>query len=156
MSKISYETKVEAIRRIEKGEASINSTAHKLGVDNKTVREWIMKYESQGIESLKKRYSKEEKIKAVEEYLSGKGSQIKICKEHKINSTRQLKDWIEWYNGNKDIKERSSNKGEIYMTKGRKTTQEERVEIVAFCIEHGKDYGLTVETHQERRINRSS
>ena len=30
--------------------------------------------------------------------------------------------------------------------KGRKTTQEERAEIVAFCIEHNKDYGLTVET----------
>ena len=33
------------------------------------------------------------------------------------------------------------------MTKGRKTTQEERAEIVAFCIEHNKDYGLTVETY---------
>ena len=33
------------------------------------------------------------------------------------------------------------------MTKGRKTTQEERVEIVAFCIEHNKDYGLMVETY---------
>ena len=34
------------------------------------------------------------------------------------------------------------------MTKGRKTTQEERSQIVAFCIEHGKDYALTVETSQ--------
>ena len=34
------------------------------------------------------------------------------------------------------------------MTKGRKTTQEERAQIVAFCIEHGKDYGLTAETYQ--------
>jgi len=34
------------------------------------------------------------------------------------------------------------------MTKGRKTTQEERVQIVAFCIEHGKDYGLTVQTYK--------
>ena len=34
------------------------------------------------------------------------------------------------------------------MTKGRKTTQEERAEIVAFCIEHGKDYGLTIEQYQ--------
>lgn len=31
------------------------------------------------------------------------------------------------------------------MTKGRKTTQQERVQIVAFCLEHGKDYLLTVE-----------
>ena len=34
------------------------------------------------------------------------------------------------------------------MTKGRKTTQEERAQIVAFCIEHSKDYALTVETYQ--------
>ena len=34
------------------------------------------------------------------------------------------------------------------MTKGRKTAQEERAQIVAFCIEHGKDYGLTVETYK--------
>ena len=53
-----------------------------------------------------------------------------------------------WYNGHKEFKERSHAEGEIYMTKGRKTTQEERVEIVAFCIEHGKDYGLTVETYK--------
>ena len=33
------------------------------------------------------------------------------------------------------------------MNKGRKTTQEERIEIVAFCIENGKDYGLTMEKY---------
>lgn len=33
------------------------------------------------------------------------------------------------------------------MTKGRKTTQQERAEIVAFCLEHGKDYLLTVEQY---------
>lgn len=58
-----------------------------------------------------------------------------------------LRDWILWYNGHKEIKGCSSTKGEIYMTKGRKTTQKERVEIVAFCIEYNKDYGLTVETY---------
>ena len=33
------------------------------------------------------------------------------------------------------------------MKKGRKTTQEERTEIVAFCIENGKDYGLAIEKY---------
>ncbi|SEL38909.1 helix-turn-helix domain-containing protein [Ruminococcus albus] len=33
------------------------------------------------------------------------------------------------------------------MNKGRKTTLEERIEIVAFCIEHCKDHGLTVEKY---------
>ncbi len=33
------------------------------------------------------------------------------------------------------------------MNKGRKTTLEERTEIVAFCIANGKDYGLTAEKY---------
>jgi transposase-like protein len=33
------------------------------------------------------------------------------------------------------------------MTKGRKTTHQERTEIVAFCIEHGKNYPLTIEKY---------
>ncbi len=95
-----------------------------------------------------KKYSKELKMQAVQDYLSGEGSLREICKKYNILNNRQLRDWIKWYNGHKEFKERSSAKGEIYMTKGRKTTQEERVEIVAFCIEHGKDYGLTVETYK--------
>lgn len=94
-----------------------------------------------------KKYSKELKMQAVQDYLAGKGSLRKICKKYEIMDDHTLRDWIMWYNGHKEFKEPSSAKGEIYMTKGRKTTQEERAEIVAFCIEHGKDYGLTVETY---------
>ena len=95
-----------------------------------------------------KKYSKELKMQAVQDYLSGKGSQREICKKYEIMHHSILQAWIKWYNGHKEFKESSSAKGEIYMTKGRKTTQEERAAIVAFCIEHGKDYGLTVETYE--------
>ena len=87
-----------------------------------------------------KKYSAELKLQAVKDYLSGQGSYESLIKKYGILSTRQLRNWVKWYNGHKEIKERSSAKGEIYMTKGRKTTQEERAEIVAFCIEHNKDY----------------
>ena len=92
------------------------------------------------------KYSVELKLQAVQEYLRGGGSYETLKEKYKLRSSTQLKNWVMWYNGHKEFKERSSAKGEIYMTKGRKTTQEERAEIVAFCIEHGKDYGLTVET----------
>lgn len=95
-----------------------------------------------------KKYSKELKLQAVQDYISGNGSLREICRRYEILSNKQLRNWIKVYNGHKDFKERSAAKGEIYMTKGRKTTQEERTEIVAFCIEHGKDYGLTVETYK--------
>lgn len=93
-------------------------------------------------------YSAELKQQAVQDYLAGKGSQRQICRKYHILSKTQLQDWISCYNGHKDFKERSGARGEIYMTKGRKTTQEERAQIVAFCIEHGRDYALTVETYQ--------
>lgn len=95
-----------------------------------------------------KKYSKEIKERAVQEYLSGKGSLSVICKKYGILDDRQLRNWIKCYNGHKEFKERSASTGEIYMTKGRKTTKEERTEIVAFCMAHGKDYGLTVQTYQ--------
>ena len=95
-----------------------------------------------------KKYSGELKLKAVQDYLKGGGSLRDICHKYKIKNEKSLREWILWYNGHREFKERSSAKGEIYMTKGRKTTQEERAEIVAFCIEHGKDYGLTVETYK--------
>ena len=94
-----------------------------------------------------KKYSPELRLNAVEYYLSGKGTMKQIREKYGILANKQLINWIKWYNGHREFKERSSAKGEIYMTKGRKTTQEERAEIVAFCIEHNKDYGLTVETY---------
>ena len=71
-----------------------------------------------------------------------------IRKKYKIRSRTQLREWVMWYNGHTERHKLSSAKGEIYMTKGRKTTQEERVKIVAYCIEHGKDYRLTAETYE--------
>ncbi|MEG2571396.1 MAG: transposase, partial [Clostridia bacterium] len=94
-----------------------------------------------------KKYSKELKIKAVEEFLAGNGSQRGICRKYEISSHAQLQEWIKVYNGHKELKESHGSGTEIYMTKGRKTTQQERAEIVAFCLEHGKDYLQTIEKY---------
>lgn len=94
-----------------------------------------------------KKYSIEFKIQAVEAYLRGEGSLLTVSKKFGIVHKETLREWIMWYNGHKENKRHNSAKGGIYMTKGRKTTQQERAEIVAFCIEHNKDYGLTVETY---------
>lgn len=94
-----------------------------------------------------KKYSKELKLQAIQEYQSGKGSLAEICRRNGISSDTRLREWIKWYNGHKEIRASRGAGREIYMTKGRKTTQAERVEIVAFCIEHGKDYPLTIQTY---------
>ena len=89
-----------------------------------------------------KHYSKEIKLQAVQDYLSGGGSYETLRKKYGLLSSTQLKNWVKWYNGHKERKESHGSGTEIYMTKGRKTTQQARAEIVAFCIEHGKDYPL--------------
>lgn len=94
-----------------------------------------------------KKYSKELKLEAVQAYLRGEGSLRQVCRQFEIRDKKQLRNWIMWYNSHKEFKERREAGTEIYMTKGRKTTQEERGEIVAFCIEHGKDYPLTIQTY---------
>ena len=94
-----------------------------------------------------KYYDRKLKLQAVQDYLGGGGSLRTICKKHGIKDKKQLRNWIKWYNGHKESKESHGSGTEIYMTKGRKTTQQERAEIVAFCIEHGKDYPLTIQTY---------
>ena len=92
-----------------------------------------------------KRYSAELKIAVVEAYLSGKGSMAELAKEYGLSDESRVRDWLKSYNGHRKFKRHSAARGALYMTKGKKTTQQERAEIVAFCLEHGRDYLLTVE-----------
>ena len=94
-----------------------------------------------------KKYSVELKLQAVQDYLNGGGSLREICKKYEIKDKRQLRNWIMWYNGHKEFKERRGAETEIYMAKGRKTTLEERIEIVEYCIECGKDYPRAIEKY---------
>ena len=93
------------------------------------------------------KYSVELKLQAVQDYLSGGGSYETLKEKYKLRSSTQLKNWVMWYNGHKEFKERRGAGTEDYMTKGRKTTLEERIEIVGYCIEHGKDYLATIEKY---------
>jgi len=52
--------------------------------------------------------------------------------------------WIKLYNGHKDLRSTGGKGSEIYMTKGRSTTLNERIEIVSYCIAQNKDYTKTM------------
>lgn len=71
---------------------------------------------------------------AVKDYLAGVGFQADLCKKYGIKSTSQLRSWILKYNSHEKLKT-SGTGGMPIMTKGRKTTYDERVEIVKYCIE---------------------
>lgn len=89
-------------------------------------------------------YSKEFKIKVVEEYIRGEGSSIDLGIKYDISSGL-LRSWVRMYNANKELKDYNP-KQEVYMAQARrKTTLEERKEIVDYCINHDYNYKNTAE-----------
>jgi transposase-like protein len=139
---ISYVKKIEAIEKYKRGEGSQGSIAREYGVHTSSLRQWIVNYEAMGPSGLaavhtNNRYNVELKTAAVEAYLRGEGSQVEICKRYSIRSKKQLQDWITYYNGHKELRATGGRGRDIYMTKGRLTTLDERIEIVSYCIANG-------------------
>lgn len=151
MSKIQPYIKIEYVIQYLEGNISQRSIAKQLGVSLTTVQQWISNYKSMGEDAFtmtgNKKYSSQLKLSAVLDYLSGIGSQQAICEKYGIRSKSKLKKWILKYNGHKELKS-SGTGGITIMTKGRKTTFEERVDIVSHCIAHEHNYTETSEKYQ--------
>lgn len=145
--KVPGRDRIATIERYLSGKASLLHLATELGVKESSVRQWLQTYQSLGPSGLMNTSknissSAELKVAAVEDYLAGRGSHMELCRKYGIKSTCQLRKWILKYNGHEELKS-SGTGGKPIMTKGRKTTFEERVEIVKHCIEHDRDYAKT-------------
>ena len=149
--KVSVEDKIYAVNLYLDGKESQCRIASMFDVSMASVQQWIRNYESMGTDAFtlkgNKKYSKELKQQAVSDYLAGRGSQNDICKKYGIRSKSKLQMWIKKYNGHEELKS-SGTGGNIIMTKGRKTTFEERVEIVQYCIAHDRNYAETAIKYQ--------
>ena len=145
-----FETKLLAIEAYERGEGSIKTISERFNINKSNFIRWLIIYHSQGIDGLlpshtNKGWNKDIKMLAVQDYLSGKGSMNDICQKYKISSDSILRQWIKVYNdSHKELKSTGSG-GRKPMTKARKTTFEERIEIVQFCIANSKNYGMTMD-----------
>lgn len=148
--KFSYEVKLYTVECYENGKGSFRSLADEIGAGESTVVDWWMIYKSQGAEGLKRRCSHKQwdkniKFAAVQDYLSGEYSLRKVCMKYEISDTGILRRWIKLYNDSHKNLKTTYPGGKRPMTKARKTTFEERIEIVQFCIANGKNYGLTMD-----------
>lgn len=150
-NKLTDEQRVRAVQEYLAGNGSYGQIARKYGIAYQSLTVMVRRATTEGIESIKsgrnRKYSAETRNNAVLDYISGKGSQAEICSKYKIKSTSVLRGWISWYNSGKDFKKHSRSERGFTMKKGRKTTIEERVEIVAYCIANGKDYGSAAEKY---------
>lgn len=153
----SAEEKYKIIEEYLQGRISQRELAERYGMGETVIRDWLRLYRTFGREGLFRqkhttKYNQELKHTAVKAYLAGQGSLRELCCRYGIRSDRQLRNWIRKYNGHQESSTilphpQQRQKGNVLMSKGRKTTFEERVALVSFCIEHGKDYIRTVKEY---------
>ena len=147
MSKSKYpaEWKVEIVKKYLSGEGSYISISESYGVSHTTLASWVSRYQEYGEDAFKsgygnRHYSKDFKQKCVQAVMSGEGSVDDIVVKYNISSRSVLNRWIMKYNANMELKDYEP-KREVYMAEARrKTTLEERKEIVDYCISHNNDY----------------
>lgn len=149
---VSYEERIDTIEKYLRHEASLTHLAKQLKVSRWAIKRWLIAYQSLGPEGLMEtsrntHYSSTLKEAAVRDYLAGGGSYREVCKKYGIKSTCQLQVWISKYNGHEKLKF-SGTGGVPIMTKGCKTSYEERVEIVKYCIEQQNNYAETAQKYQ--------
>ena len=144
-SKHSAEWKIEIVKKYLSGEGSYERISQSYGIGAKTLKDWVHKYREQGVVGFWKgtgnrHYSREFKIKCVEAALQGEGSVDDIVARYNISARELLRRWIMKYNANMELKDYEP-KREVYMAEARrKTTLDERMEIVDYCISHNNDY----------------
>ena len=148
-TKFTPEEKEQVVIDYLKGNKSRAQICEELCISSMTIQDWALIYRKHGIIGFSRKmrnrsYSKEFKIKVVEEYIRGEGSSIDLGIKYDISSGL-LRSWVRMYNANKELKDYNP-KQEVYMAQARrKTTLEERKEIVDYCINHDYNYKNTAE-----------
>lgn len=144
--KYSKELKLELVKRYLRGESPlllVDEYAMPRSARDK-IRHWAHKYELYGeiaLESfpINKAYSKELKNQVINEYLSGHGSYENLATKYNITKPEIVRSWVIKYNSGIEIKDYDS-KNEVYTMKSRKTTFEERLNIVKYVLTNNNDY----------------
>lgn len=154
MSKRSFtpDIKIEVLKVFEDGLLTLAEIVKKYKVNISTIKEWKYKFDTYGTEGLNesstwKNYSKELKLLAVSDYLSGKHSLREVARRYEVSNESVLRRWINKYNSHREIKDTAKGRSNS-MTKGRKTTCDERIQVVLDCLGNGKDYQKTAETYE--------
>ena len=147
--KCTVEEKISAVEDYLNGIRSVSEIMIDLSIKStRTIRNWILAYQNGGIEALcsvtaNHSYSSEFKIEMVRKYINGEGSVTDLCARYGIPAHATLQNWILLYNANRELRDYDP-KREVYMAEARrKTTLEERKEIVDYCINHNRNYKNT-------------
>ena len=145
----SIQIKIKACKDYENGIGSIRDIAKGIGVGKSTVHRWYLRYTNHGADAFNKpnkaSYSKEFKSSLIKEHSEGKDSIMTLASKYNLHDAT-LYSWInKWYNG-VDVRDYDP-KGDVHTMKSRKTTFEERLEIVKWVIENDMGYKYAAEKY---------
>jgi len=150
-SKYSGEEKYNILIEYKNSDLTISQISDKYNIAKATFKRWRDKYNRNGIEGLKNNrnssfYSKEFKEKVISDFLTGNYSKKGLVRKYNLSFDSLVHAWLKIYNSHRGIK--SSGKGmKKSMTKGRKTTWKERIDIVLFCLKSDFDYSKTADKY---------
>ena len=145
-ARYSKELKLEIVKRYLNGESPV-SLANEYGLSTSgkvRIWRWGNKYRTLGEKAFEetttnKYYSKEFKIKVIEEYFSGLNSYVGLANKYNISTPEIVRGWVLKYNNGIEITDYNP-KGDVYTMKSRKTSFEERLEIVKYVLDNNNDY----------------
>jgi len=139
-SRYTVEEKLFYIGLILNQGASYRAVQRQYGVKNGQIKQWVDRYQADGIEGLKQRspqkYTQEFKLKLVQIYLEGKTSYPQLAKRFNVPNVSIIYQWVNLYTSGKLPK---TTRRPSPMS-SRKTTMLERIEIVQWIIENDLDY----------------
>ncbi len=141
--KLSVETFLKLFEIVEEG-YSFETAIRKLNLnyDSKELRYKYHMYLEHGIDILisqpsYKKYSKKMKEKLAQDYFNKGISLEGLAIKYNIRSKSTVRLWINQYTEGKKNK---SDEPEVYIVNPKKTTVEERIEIVKYCLDHNITY----------------
>ena len=154
MPKKSYsaDIKVLAVQYLEEGRHTFEEICTMFSVNMNTLQVWRALYNYGGVQALmrptkNKVYPEELKRRAVEDYLSGNYSKFDLIAKYGISSLSVFNTWLKFYTSHSELNDSGKGMSQT-MTKGRKTTVEERIEIVKACLANGKNFQETAAQYE--------
>lgn len=148
----SPDIKVLAVQLLEEDRHTFEEICTMFSVNMTTLQVWRALYKYGGVQALmrpkkNKVYTEELKQHAVEDYLMKNYSMFDILAKYGISSLSVFKKWLKIYTSHSELQD--SGKGmDQTMTKGRKTTVEERIEIAQACLANRKNYQETAAQYE--------
>lgn len=139
----TIDEKLHYIKLVKNGATTI-AVEKEYGVDHHNLNRWLERYEEHGVDGLLprpvKRYSTEFKMLVVKKHLEGV-SLGQLRQEYDISNEGVIQRWVNLYSDGQHLKIAGNKK--IKGKLSRKTTLDERVEIVNWTIDN--HYNLAVE-----------